>query len=427
MDIPRCLVFVVVPFAAGVAGCQAPADDLGGRIDQALERGMRALVRAQSPDGAWRSPTYGVFRDGLTLTPVVAKAVVFGPEIEGVAAARNRAGVYLAGCVRPDGSIDAGPSGMTYPVYTAAAAVIVLSRLDIPGGRPARNAWLRELMRRQLAEDRGWTSSDPAYGAWGYAIEPPIRSDDGSNTAIDADLSSTLFALGALRMAGLDSSEPSIRKALNFLERCQNLPKDDSAAELPFDDGGFFFSPSDPVRNKAGSAGKDFRGRIRYHSYGSATADGLRALLRCGLAPDHPRVAAARRWLEAHFTATTNPGTFEPIREDERDATYYYGAWSIAHAFRALNLQTIQAGRRDIDWARSLAEELLRRQRSDGTWINRFTAAKEDDPLVATSFAVGALAISRTLLNPVRERDSDSRRPPDVRRLTPLEPDPPQR
>jgi hypothetical protein len=383
-----------------LAGCRAPADDLGGRADRALAAAMHALVRAQSPDGAWRSPTYGVFRDGLTLTPSVLKAVAYGPDVAGAGSARRRGAAYLAERVRSDGSIDSGAFGLTYPVYTASAAVIVLSRIEVAGGSHARDAWLADLRRRQLAEDLGWHPGDAAYGAWGYAIEPPAKpqGNAGDTKPIDADLSSTLFAVGALRIAGVGPSEPSICKALAFLERCQNLPIGGHPPDPAFDDGGFFFSPTDPVRNKAGAAGKDRHGQVRFHSYGSTTADGLRALLRCGLAPEHPRVVAARQWLEQHFSATSNPGVFEPLREDERDSTYYYYAWSVAHAFRALGLRKLRNEGHDVDWAAILSEELLRRQRSDGTWANKFTAAKEDDPLIATSFATAALGISRTMM-----------------------------
>jgi hypothetical protein len=45
-----------------------------------------------------------------------------------------------------------------------------------------------------------------------------------------------------------------------------------------------------------------------------------------------------------------------------------------------------------------LAEELLRRQRPNGTWVNRYTDAKEDDPLVATPWAAAALAIAKRVL-----------------------------
>ncbi len=72
----------------------------------------------------------------------------------------------------------------------------------------------------------------------------------------------------------------------------------------------------------------------------------MRALLRCGLAADHPRVRAARAWLE-------------------------------------------QESRR-IDWRQELAEALL--QRPDGSWHNDHSFLKEDDPLIATTLAAAALA-----------------------------------
>jgi squalene-hopene/tetraprenyl-beta-curcumene cyclase len=204
--------------------------------------------------------------------------------------------------------------------------------------------------------------------------------------------------VGAVRIAGEAAADPALRKALAFVERCQNVAADDRAGDPRYDDGGFFFTTTDPVRNKAGVAGTDRHGRTRYHSYGSATADGLRALLRCGLARDHPRVVAAQKWLERHFSATSNPGTFELAREVDREATYFYYAWSVAHAFRALGIVEIETDGRRVAWAEALAGELIRRQRDDGTWSNRFTASKEDDPLVASPFAAGALAICRTVL-----------------------------
>ena len=42
-----------------------------------------------------------------------------------------------------------------------------------------------------------------------------------------------------------------------------------------------------------------------------------------------------------------------------------------------------------------LASELMARQREDGSWKNRFTDGKEDDPLVAMPFAMEALAACR--------------------------------
>ena len=354
------------------------------RVDRAIAAATHSLIAAQSPDGAWRSKTYGAFKDGTSLTPSVLKTIAFGPTIEGSEAARVRAAGFIAAKVRPDGSIDEGQFGLLYPVYFGSASVIALSKVYVPGGREARAAFLADLRRRQLVEPLGWTPADPAFGAWGYAVEPSVKRDDGRT--VDADLSSTLFAVGALRLGGATADDPPIRKALRFVERCQNF----DLGEPALDDGGFFLTPTDPSRNKAGPSKAD-----RFHSYGSATADGLRALLRCGLPPDHPRVVASLRWLERNFTISTVPGTFEGPRESEREATYFYYCWSVAHAFRSLGIRTFESNGRRVDWAAELAEELLRRQRPDGTWSNRFSASKEDDPLVATPFALGALANGR--------------------------------
>jgi hypothetical protein len=137
---------------------------------------------------------------------------------------------------------------------------------------------------------------------------------------------------------------------------------------------------------------------IRYRSYGSATADGTRALLRCGLSSDHPRVVAARRWLQVEFSPRDNCGTFEPGREVDRAATYFYYAWSVAHAFRALGVRSWPGNGREVRWSEELAGVLISKQRPDGTWANSVGASKEDDPLVATPLAVGALALARAAM-----------------------------
>ena len=125
----------MVSLVAWLASCRPRSEGPGGRVDRALGGALRSLIAGQSPDGAWRSSTYGVFKDGLSLTPTVLKAVAFGPDVDGSATARRRGAEYLVARVRADGSIDGGPFGMIYPVYTASAAVITLTVLDVPAGR----------------------------------------------------------------------------------------------------------------------------------------------------------------------------------------------------------------------------------------------------------------------------------------------------
>ncbi len=115
-------------------------------------------------------------------------------------------------------------------------------------------------------------------------------------------ISATALAVGALRAAGNAGSGLTAR---TFIESCQNFAEG-SVSE--FDDGGFFFALDDPIRNKAGSAGRDAQGRARFHSYGSATCDGYLALRACGLPREHPRVRGAGEWLRNHCDGLTTAG-----------------------------------------------------------------------------------------------------------------------
>ncbi|MGA2033648.1 MAG: hypothetical protein ABSG68_15445 [Thermoguttaceae bacterium] len=263
----------------------------------------------------------------------------------------------------------------------------------------AQQAWLAYLRGRQLNESLGWQPADAEYGGWGYALDVPRKPAPGKPRELfhESNLAATVFALSALRSAKVPAGDPAYARALRFVKRCQNFSDDPAAADGKFDDGGFFFIPGDEGQNKAGAAGSDRFGHARFHSYGTMTADGLRALLRCGLAEHHPRVVAARNWLTQNFSAAHNPGAFAADRAVLQDATWYYWTWAASHAFLAVHIQQFHTPNGSIAWPEAFARELLGRQRPDGSWVNRFTDAKEDDPLVATSWAAAALAIGRAM------------------------------
>lgn len=267
-----------------------------------------------------------------------------------------------------------------------------------------------------MDESLGWTQCDPQYGGWGYAISPTRRPTDLKTEVVstEANISTTLYAIGAIYLANR-SAEPenqtALENAAQFVHRCQNYSDDPTVSDPRFDDGGFFFSPSDPTGNKAGASGIDRDGRIRMSSYGSATADGVRALIMCNAPHDEPRIQAARDWIFCRFSATENPGMFAHDRELLRNATYYYYCWSMTHALRLLGVDIIETPLHKTRWAEAFAAELMRRQEEDGSWRNRFTDSKEDDPLVATPFALSALRIcKKQLLDPVKDPKSVRRR-----------------
>lgn len=379
-----------------------PQADLSTRIDAALASATEYLIDAQSSDGAWRSPKYGCFRDGTALTPLVLSALFPLAERDDAAGSARHAGVsFLLDQVDSNGRIRTEGGEPTFPVYTAAAASwVVTMEATSPRHVRARDAWIEYLRARRLSRALGWRPEDPQFGGWGYAAFIPQKRgpDGGAGMAFESNLSATLFGLAALRFAGVPLDDPVYGEILTFVERCQNFADDPKRGDPDFDDGGFFFSTTDHARNKAGIAGPDRFGVTRMHSYGSATADGLRALRLCGLPGTHPRVVAARNWLVGNFAADTNPGNFAADREEIRDATYFYYCWSVAHAALKIGEAECPADRGPARWSELLATELIARQRPDGSWSNPFSDAKEDDPLIATPLAVAALAVCRCML-----------------------------
>lgn len=380
------------PNGMPVAGDARVCGDLVQRIDTALERAADMLVAQQSPDGGWRSPNYGAMRDGLALTGPALKVLMLAGA-PGDAAPRLTIDDAIAkGIARlRDAAPDpANPPTLDFPVYTAALAAITLHRATDAPSRDACARWLAFLRAHQLAEPLGWTLEDLDFGGWGYSIAPPRRPDDGraDRLPVAADLSSTLAAIGALRICGAGADDPAIVAARRFVANCRNP------------DGGFFFAPTHPVQNKAGEDGVDASGQPRFRSYGSATADGLRALLRTGADTDDPRVRAAWRWLDERFSTMTNPGDFAPNRAAEQDAGFFYHAWSIGHAMRTLDELAPDLRGRIVEHAAELASALVERQRTDGSWSNPNPFMREDDPIVATTLAAGALGACREILSP---------------------------
>jgi hypothetical protein len=78
-------------------------------------------------------------------------------------------------------------------------------------------------------------------------------------------------------------------------------------------------------------------------------------------------------------------------------SVYFYWCWSAAHALAAA-----VAG--DVTWAELLAEELVRRQRWGGSWVNDAVEVREDDPILATALAAGALSICRSEIDKTTNR-----------------------
>jgi squalene-hopene/tetraprenyl-beta-curcumene cyclase len=390
------------PSATPAAAIVIPTAIGSEAIDGGLAKATRFLLSRQANDGAWRSDVYSPFKGGDALTPIVLMALTALPADQQPHEAIERGIAYLSALVGPEGTIAAPRPGIAYPVYTAAGALIVLGDRSDSKLQQAREAWLKYLRERQLTEVNGWEPTDAFYGGWGYDAELPRKPAEGVPVGplTEPNLSATVFALAALRAAGVQSPAEELDKALQFVARCQNYakPSGSDPADARFDDGGFYFLQSDAVRNKAGVAGVDSAGRERFASYGSATSDGLRSYFAAGMSADDPRVQAAWRWVAKNFSADKHPGEYAAGRQAERDSVYYYYCQSLAEALADPIAADASSDFDRAAWARGLAGALLVRQKPDGSWSNPEVEVREDDPLVATSLAVRALAMCRRVI-----------------------------
>jgi hypothetical protein len=356
-----------------------------------LRSALAFLGARQSRDGSWRSDHYGAFREGDALTPLALWAMQAAPRLmapSGVFAGGVRWLERWTDAREKDQGSGAEPR---YPLFAASYAAQVFAA-EGDKRRAAVCAGMVERLR--VSSALGWPANDPACGAWGDSPFPPRLPQDvhPAPDMLAPNLSATLLGVRALAAGGCSAKPADARP---FIETCQNFAKPASQ----FDDGGFVFAPDDSVRNKAGAAGRDASGRMRFHSYGSATCDGLLALGVCGLPHDHPRMAAAAGWLSQHGAGMGQTGPWMAGRDGARESLAFYYAQGLADALTALSAHPDFRA-----WAaaqrRRLASDLVARQREDGAWEGMASDSCEDDPILATAFGIRALARIRTNFTP---------------------------
>jgi squalene-hopene cyclase-like protein len=314
-----------------------------------LGRAAQFLWAQQAADGGFHSTTYGLLRSGQSLTPFVLGALLRVPEatVAAPAGAVDRAIAFIRRCTNVDGAVGVTGSDADYPNYATALAVDALAAAQRGSWTADIAPMVAHLRRQQFSEASGWTPAHAAYGGWGMggAIRVPPHAGH-------VDLSMTRFVLEALRASGVAGSDPAMTRARVFLERSQNR------------DGGFLFSPVTPALNKAGQNAGAFV------SYGTTTADGVLALRASGVPDSDDRIARGIAWLDRNHQSDRVPGfDGERLQAPWSSGLRFYYAAAIA---RARPHQRVH----------------LPDQAADGSFRNASSCVKEDDPLIATTFAI---------------------------------------
>jgi squalene-hopene/tetraprenyl-beta-curcumene cyclase len=353
----------------------SPADR--AKVETALERGASFLL-AERADGLWGfqgHPDPGI-------TAMVARALLAtpAPRTGEVQAAIERALDWLVGLQKPDGSIHAGQLAN----YVTSASVMALARAGREQDRKVIAKAREFLELLQADEGEGYSADDPYYGGVGYGgDERP-------------DLSNMQMALEALSAAGLEEGDETFRKALVFLQRCQNRSESndlvlvrDGVTTAAGNDGGAGYAPGD---SKAGFV-ELADGRRIPRSYGSMTYALLKGYLFAGLPKEDPRVEAAWKWLSSNYTLDVNPGF-----EDSADPTaayqgLFYYFTTMARALDLYGAESVVDGQgRAHAWRSELCGRLCAMQRQDGSWVNANAPRwYEGNPVLATAYAMTAL------------------------------------
>jgi squalene-hopene/tetraprenyl-beta-curcumene cyclase len=322
-------------------------------------------TRGQAADGSYSaksSPaitalvTTAVLRAGRTVDdPLVAKSLK-----------------YLEGFVHSDGGIYA--EGSSHQNYETCVAIQCFAEAN-------RDKRYEKLLKGAEAFIKGlqWDAgeghdkSSPNYGGAGYG------------NSKRPDLSNTSFLIDALKSVGRGPEDEALQKALIFVSRCQNLETEHNttafAAKNP--DGGFYYTPAAGGNSQAGTTPE---GGLR--SYASMTYAGLKSMIFAGVGPDDPRVQAAVKWLQNHYSIDENPGM------GTAGLYYYYQTFAKALSAVGKNQFEDSAGTKH-DWRHDLIQQLAKSQKADGSWVNENNRWLEGDSNLVTGYALLALTYCR--------------------------------
>lgn len=337
----------------------------GPSYGQSVTQAVQFLTSRQNDDGSFSREA------GPAVTALVTTALLrHGRPAEDSVVAQGLE--YVLSHVQSDGGIY--QVGSKYRNYETCLAMMCLAAANSDGRYDATIQAAGQFVKTiQWDEGEGKTSPDLEYGGAGY----------GSHGR--PDLSNTSFLVDALIAAGEDADSEAIQRALMFVSRCQNLESPENTSPFPskVNDGGFYYTCAAGGSSQAGTTEN---GGLR--SYASMTYAGLKSMIYAGVGPEDARVKAAVDWLQGNYDLESNPGM--------GDSGLYYYYHTFAKALDAFGQDRFvdEAGVAH-DWREELRQELISRQRLDGSWLNSNERWLEGNPDLVTGYALLALSYVR--------------------------------
>jgi squalene-hopene/tetraprenyl-beta-curcumene cyclase len=358
-----------------LAGCGGKAPKAAGvKADpaEAIKTGVAFMATAQNPDGS-----FGEKYSGVGITGVVAAAMASSPQklTADQQQVLEKAVAYMLKFVQPDGSVQNKETGLAH--YHTSLAVMALAAIDPDKHKETIANARTYLMGATFDEKSGnFTPKDWQYGGIGY---------DKQKGEPKPDLSNTQMVTEALHDSGLPADSEVYKRIATFLQRCQNRTESNDQPKFG-NDGGAAYSP---VESKAGFI-KLPNGEEVYQSYGSMTYALLKSYIFCSLPKTDPRLQAAYKWIQDHYTLEENPNM-------KNQGLYYYHL-TMARALQAYGSPTIKTPDGvEHNWSEELAAKVASLQQPGGYWVNEQDRWYEGDKALVTGYAVWTLNICEAM------------------------------
>ncbi|MBS0266509.1 MAG: terpene cyclase/mutase family protein [Planctomycetes bacterium] len=340
------------------------ADDKpAAKVAEARQAAIAFLRTTQADEGSWTSPTAAGISGLITTALLKAGVEPSDPMLQ--KALKN-----LESFIQSDGGIYEKNSG--HRNYETSISLLAFQAANDQHQYDKQIANARDFLKKlQWDDTEDVKPDDVRFGGAGYG------------NSKRPDLSNTAFLLEALKAAGVGPDDQAMKNAVVFVSRCQNLESEHNTTEFAskVNDGGFYYTPAGGGNSQAGATEN---GGLR--SYASMTYAGLKSMIYAGVDAKDPRVQAAYKWLQKHYSLAENPGM------GQAGLFYYYH--TLAKALDTMQVKTFEeASGKQHDWRAELTSQLLSLQKENGSWVNGEKKWMEGDPNMATAYALLTLAI----------------------------------
>lgn len=359
--------------------CAGPDPSLFPEHDAAFALKKRAaayLWAQQGADGGWHSRTHGLLKGGAAYTPFILFHLLEAEPTPSRAqkAATDRALGFMRPQILTAQALGfANPLLLEYPNYATSYGLRVFAAVGRATDKKLVAQMQAYLRGQQFAGQHGITTDHPAYGGWGFGEQGLVRGQVGH-----VDLSHTRRILQAMNASAGAYEREAAGAFLSQLQNRRWLADPDTS----YYDGGFHYAPAIFRANKGAVSRTD--SVVVFHSYATATCDGLLALHALGVGHETPAVQDALHWLARHDTLAFPDG----IPQDDP------AAWDRVMFFYHLAVRAEVYA--TFGWPNGKRQEMYRllaaHMREDGSYLNPDGAPnKENDPLLATTLALSAL------------------------------------